>query len=181
MKIHLPTSTVLYNEKQAYLKYRELSGNKAEPVETLDWAAWDIFPFAYSTYDSTTHVQTSNAVSDGSGGYTFEVRPKTQSELDADRDAHIQQMEQAVVNYIETKGGQNKGRIHFTAAPMVDSKAAQGKVKNKACSDWVMSVWGLYYQRLNTLEQGGAWDDSLLDFSGCSEMPYTIHECLVEE
>lgn len=106
--------------------------------------------------------------------------PKTQAELDAERDQRIQQMEQAVVNYIETKGGQNKGRIHFTAAPMVDRKAAAAKPKSKAINDWAQSCWMLYYQREAALLAGAPWEGAMLDFSSCGTMPYTLLEAMQE-
>lgn len=164
---HAPLST--------YVKKLTSCGNP----DLLDLSSYDLVPEVREPLaDGQKHgepVVTAEAV-------TIPAIAKSAEELAADKQSRIAQMETACREYVELKGDLTgtKGRIHFTAAPMVDRKAAAGKVKNKACSDWVTSVWMLYYTRLAALEAGGAWDDAYLDFSSCGQMPYSIQECLAE-
>jgi hypothetical protein len=96
--------------------------------------------------------------------------------------SRLMQLEDACRNYVECKGdlSRTKGRIHFTASPLVFAKGSANKQKSKAIMDWCYLVWGLYYQRLAALNAGGVWNDNLLDFSSCGEMPHTIQEAMVE-
>lgn len=64
MKIHLPTKSIFPDTDAAYEKYRELSGGQAEDRNTLNWAAWDIFPFRYPTVPAG-HKQTDMLVNMG--------------------------------------------------------------------------------------------------------------------
>ena len=54
----------------------------------------------------------------------------------------------------------------------------KGLPKSLAVSAWINSVWALYYQRKPSITS--TWDEAMLDFSSCGQMPCTVPELLVE-
>ena len=65
----------------------------------------------------------------------------------------------------------------------ITATIALGVMKNKpkciAVSDWINSIWKLYYER-KALITDSQIDKSLLDFSVCGDLPYSIQEITEE-
>lgn len=69
-------------------------------------------------------------------------------------------------------------RISGSAPSLVALGCIQGKPKCLAVRSWVQSIWALYYSRKPLVTY--SWDNSLIDFSQCGEIPYSIQELMEE-
>jgi hypothetical protein len=89
MKVHVPTKTVFNTEKHAYERgvwsYRQQSGGRAEPQDTIIWSDWDIEEYIILPVDSVTEKRTNDLVDIGEGVYAFTVVPLSAQEI-ADRE-----------------------------------------------------------------------------------------------
>lgn len=78
MKVYLPTNEVLSDE-EAYIKYRKLSDGKAEPIESIIWSDWDIYPFIYP--EIPINHRMTNTLIEIESGYTYAVEMLSAEEL----------------------------------------------------------------------------------------------------
>lgn len=142
MKIHLHTYIILRDDDQAYLLYRHLSDGKAEPIETLIWSDWDIYPFTMPTLSYGMRMS-SQVVSDGADGYTYALEPIPVEDLmqDAKR-----QLTDAVQRHLdETAQGRGYDGI-LSLCSYIASPNPPFKEEAEAGLAWRDAVWLKCYQ-----------------------------------
>jgi hypothetical protein len=84
---------------------------------------------------------------------------------------NVQALWQAATDYQESF-------ISGAAYGLLTMGVMQGKPKSLAVMAWINSVWALYYQRKPTVTY--TWDQTLMDFSSCGDMPCSVPDLLSE-
>lgn len=106
---------------------------------------------------------------------TLTITARTQGEIDATYAANqannIAQLWQAAHDY-------EYSFINGSAVGLVTLGILQRLPKCIAVSQWINSIWALYYTRKATVTD--VLDSALLDFSSIGPMPYTIPELMAE-
>ena len=69
-------------------------------------------------------------------------------------------------------------QVSGSAVGLLALGVAQSKPKCIAVMTWIQSIWTLYYQRKPLVTH--EWDATLLDFSSCGQIPYTVPELIAE-
>jgi len=71
-------------------------------------------------------------------------------------------------------------QINGAAIGMVTIGIILNKPKANAVSQWINSIWTLYYQRKAMILVSGTFTTDMLDFSQCGIMPHDIPELMIE-
>lgn len=68
--------------------------------------------------------------------------------------------------------------VNGTGVGLLALGVLKGSPKALSCQAWATSIWALYYERKPMVTH--EMSESLLDFSVCGPMPYTIPELMAE-
>ncbi len=71
-------------------------------------------------------------------------------------------------------------QISGSAIGLLTEGALAGKPKALAVQGWIHSIWALYYSRKTGLTDLAPINPSLLDYSSCGAMPYSVPDLMTE-
>ena len=171
MKIHIESQTVLGSIDAAYHDYR-VRTMRAEPVESLDWAAEGYGDYQEPEYDPATFKRGTMAINMGDY-WTWEVVARSAEELEAEHAGQLRQIERARRAYLDEQ-------IDPDGIQLAAMLYQAGHPYGAQMFGWFTALGKEMSLRRARLEAGLVeFGPELLDFSTVGDKPVTINQLMI--